>query len=133
MEKAKDQNRGISLVRLDAVAAFILGFSTLGGGWNSFRSGIHRARCVAGICRTVQRSVAPVAADLFLSAAPASSFCAMERVADWAWVRGAKEKQRRLDSVPPYQTRNILAGGLEFGRPSGDVVCSIETDRPHFF
>src|ERR1043166_9301589 len=132
MEKAKDQTRGISLVRLDAVAAFVLGFSTLGGGWNSFRARIHRARRLAGIRRTVQRSGPPIAADLLLSTASAPSFCALEPVADWAWVRGAKEKQRRLDSVSPYQTRNILAGGLEFGRPSGDVVCSVETDRSHF-
>ena len=112
--------------------AFVFGFSSLGGGRNSFRAGIHRARGLAGIRRTLQRSRRIGRNHLFLFAAPASSVRAVELVAVDAWVLCAEKKQRRLDSVSPYQSGNILAGGLEFGRPSGDVVCSVEKDRPDF-
>src|SRR3954453_13107979 len=81
MAKAQDQNGGVSGVWLGAVAAFLFGFSSLGSGWNSFRARVHRASRVAGIRRALQRSRAPVAADLLLFAAPAPSVCAVELTA----------------------------------------------------
>src|SRR3954454_5468068 len=97
MEKTEDQNERVGLVGLDAVAAFLFGFSSLGGGRNSVRAGIYRARGIAGIRRSLQRSGPPIAADLFLSAAPAPSIRAVECVVDRTRVRRAEKKQRRLD------------------------------------
>src|SRR3954470_7037389 len=119
METTQDQDGGISVVGLDAVAAFFLGFSRLGGRRNSFRAGIHRACGVAGIRGSLQRNGAPVAADLFLSAASASSVRALELVVDRIVFCCVAKKGGELAG-------NILAGRMELGRTLGHVVCSVE-------
>src|SRR3954466_7025462 len=99
MATAKDEGSGLSLVRLDAVAAVVPRFRSLGRRRNSFRAGIYRARRPPGVRGAVQRRSASVAADLFLSAPSSSSIRAVEFAVDRVWVRGVAKKQERLDWV----------------------------------